>query len=131
MVRVSDTSIRFRCTNQHPLRVPLSYEGRRVSCPVCGDSIVVGQAPNPPLTETGAFRILSQCAGEPLPLAVNEPHKAAPAPELPPESGGLCCPRCRTPVLRGVSRCAECKLYLNSHQKLLKKIYQAALRSIR
>ncbi|HUG18200.1 MAG TPA: hypothetical protein VMM56_04445, partial [Planctomycetaceae bacterium] len=116
----------------HKLRVPLHYEGRRVACPVCHISMIVGEVPPAPITESGAYRILTDCDAESFRDAKPEPPSTAGSQANPAESSvGQHCPRCNHPLERGAGRCPECKLCLDSSQKVLQKIYKAALRSLR
>ena len=132
MVSISDTSIRFRCPNDHKLRVPVQYEGRRVACPVCSTSMVVGEVAPAPITESGAFRILSACDAESFreePIKSQSISDPVAKPANPPVAHQ--CPRCRHSLDIDSTRCPECKLCLDSNQKVLQRIYKAALRTIR
>jgi hypothetical protein len=92
--------------------------------------MVVGEVPTAPITESGAFRILNECdtesfREEPAQLAVapiENPVRATPPHQ---------CPRCSHALERDAGRCPECKLCLDSSQKVLQRIYRAALRSMR
>ena len=129
MVTTPESLIRFCCANGHQLRAPLSLAGQDAECPACKDRVVVTGESREPISDTGAFRLLSECCA----TALDDPpqRQLGPAAVYPAESvNQRCCPRCRYPMNSELLICPDCRQTLESSQSLLKRMYRKALGSV-
>ena len=129
MVATTESLIRFCCANGHQLRAPLSHAGQDAECPACKVRVVVAGESREPISDTGAFRLLSECCA----AALDDPPQqlSVPSTAFSAESAHQkCCPRCRYPMNSELLICPDCRQTLESRQSLLKRIYRKALRSL-
>lgn len=142
MNTTKEASIHFRCPNGHKIRTASRFEGRAVKCPCCGIPAIVASHPKttqrPPITDTGAFAILTECEAD----AVHAAMQQAPAvtsmavafddgESAATVTPGPCCPRCSFPTSTAHRICPECRLLLESTRGIFRRIYSAAVRSLR
>lgn len=129
MVTTTERLIRFCCANGHQLRAPLSLAGQDAECPACRVRVVVADELREPISDTGAFRLLSECCA--AALDDSPQRQSGPAAGFPAESvNQKCCPRCRYPMNSELLICPDCRQTLESGQNLLKRIYRKALLSL-
>jgi Zn finger protein HypA/HybF involved in hydrogenase expression len=156
-------SIRFLCSNGHKIRTNVRLKGHSVCCPACGVAVVAGEEPvieRAPITDTGAFRILTE--GDLTTSCSTVPEVEVAQQQTPITDTGvfriltesdlssLCstvvrqaevpkaeftaekkCPRCSYPIQKQQAICPDCRLLLESSRSVFRRIYSAALKSLR
>jgi hypothetical protein len=124
--------LRFSCPSGHKLKANLCLEGRKMACPVCEQTVVVPERQRAPLTETGAFRLLSACEAEsplasPRRTAKTQAHSTlSPSKRF---SAGKTCPRCETELREGVNICTTCQLHVGVSLKEWASVLRSARQS--
>lgn len=95
--------IQITCPNGHSLRASAKAMGKRLSCPVCGESVnVPSQNRADSFTDTGVMRILGDYVQLP----------SQPTPKM--ESTTRSCPGCSAQISIHGSVCKYCNYFIGS-----------------
>lgn len=115
--------VQFKCPAGHRIRADQRRAGRRVACPACGGQVEVPRPAPAPITESAAYRLLSECD-----VAAATPANATPviAPTRPSKE----CPRCRTALSASAEICSRCRVRLFPSVRAWKAVCRAAVRQI-
>ena len=125
----NDRFLRCSCANGHKIQANRKHAGRTIACPACGVSVTIPQPAATSITDTGAVRILNDLESEFQEMQKQQPPKA-PVQAKKAAKSEPTCPRCNSQISKRDHVCPECKLILESGNRVFQRIYKAALRSL-